>query len=294
MIYFDHIELIICLVLVVQDVHEALPLDSYLAPSSFLLPGLRLTSQGATIHLYAAPCVEILEPGSRWSGESKWLNLVKHSLKLDWRDWVFSTWTISNDTVPSMVFVARFSLSPEDVDEAIEGLHGCLKIAILEVFRLLVQLKGSHFEPTLDCSQAGPCNFDGAGKGCVIFLAQRTMALKDYWKMARCYEMPFTFGSHTVLCFLQDTPCRTHSPKPFLFVRASCSFGVRDETMILCFHVSDASHLCTKQRLTRSSPCGLFWSRLANGEVARLVRFSDLSWLVNFLTETRHQLLCIP
>lgn len=77
--------------------------------------------------------------------------LGKHSLKLDWRDWVFSTWTISNDTVPSMVFVVRFSLSPEDVDEAIEGLHGCLKIAILEVFRLLVQLKGSHFEPTLDC-----------------------------------------------------------------------------------------------------------------------------------------------
>lgn len=110
-----------------------------------------------------------------------------------------------------MVFVVRFSLSPEDVDEAIEGLHGCLKIAILEVFRLLVQLKGSHFEPTLDCWQAGPCNFDGAGKGCVIFLAQRIMALKDYWKMARWYEMPFTFGSHTVLCFLQDTPCRTHS-----------------------------------------------------------------------------------
>ena len=42
-------------------------------------------------------------------------------------------------------------------------------------------------------------------------------------------------------------------------------------------HVSDASHLCTKQRLKRSSPCGLFWSQLANGEVPRLVRFSDLS-----------------
>ena len=36
--------------------------------------------------------------------------------------------------------------------------------------------KGSHFDEKLECSQAGPCNFDGAGKGCVIFVAQRAMA----------------------------------------------------------------------------------------------------------------------
>ena len=149
-------------------------------------------------------------------------------------------------------------------------------IAILEVFRLLVQLKASHFEPTLDCSQAGPCNFDGAGKGCVIFLAQRTMALKDYWKMARCYEMPFTFGSHTGAVFFARHSLPYSQPKTIAF-RSSILFIWRSRWDHGCIHVSDASHLCTKQRLTRSSPCELFWSRLANGEVARLVRFSDLS-----------------
>ena len=176
-----------------------------------------------------------------------------------------------------MVFVVLFSLSPEDVDEAIEGLIGC------------------HNSNSWGVSFVGPIKR-------VTFWANIGLltgwAMQLWWCRQRLCDL-FSAAYHGIKGLLKDGQMLrdaiylwfTYSA--VFFARHSLPYSQQNHSFSFehpvhlafemrpwYFHVSDASHLCTKQRLTRSSPCGLFWSRLANGEVARLVRFSDLSWLV--------------
>ena len=173
-----------------------------------------------------------------------------------------------------MVFVVRFSLSPEDVDEAIEGLIGCQNSNSWGV-SFVGPIKRVTFWANIGlltgwamqlwwCRQRLCDLFSAAYHGTKGLLKDGQM-VRDAFYLWFTYSAVF-FARHSLPYSQQNHSFSFEHPVHLAF-----------EMRPWYFHVSDASHLCTKRRLTRSSPCGLFWSRLANGEVARLVRFSDLS-----------------